>query len=148
MFVSTSGYQDAQDTSESVSRQTNPNSVFNGSKHINAIPDQMEFLKDKNFFENRSNLTTSPVQLTQSEIEKVLNIHKKESEENPVLTGDKPVLPNDKQVDPESRSSTSYSMEFEEEDEEVQVCFLEWHPCQFLYGAILLSMKIALPKLY
>ena len=92
----------------------------------------MEFVKDKN--ENRASLTTSPVQLTQSEIKKVLNIHKKESEgksqnKNPVLTGDKPVfpddkqvLPDDKQVDPESRSSSSYSMEFEE-DEEVQVGF-------------------------
>ena len=135
MFVSTSGYQDAQDTSESISdnpRQTNPNSVFDDSKHINAIPDQIEFIKDIHFFENRSNLTTSPVQLTQSEIKKVLNIHKNESEENPILPDYKPVSPNDKQVDPESRSSSSYSMEFEEEDEEVQVCFLEWHPCQFL----------------
>jgi hypothetical protein len=111
VFISTSGYQDGQDDSP---RQLNI-SVVNKSKQINAIPDQIGFSKDKNCPET---LSTSPVQLAQSDATNVSKIQK-ESEE--MLSIEKPVLNEDKRVDAESRSSSSYSMEFEEDDEDIQV---------------------------
>jgi hypothetical protein len=122
IFVSTSRDQLESISESSVRvdpRKNNPASLLTESQQIKTIPEKVS-LANETSFENR--LSKSPVQFSTLKAKPVSS-----SPSQPVssLLEAEPVLsPRSKPDDADTRSISSYSMEFEEEDHEyVQVNF-------------------------
>jgi len=122
IFVSTSRDQLESISESSVRvdpRKNNPASVLTESQQIKTIPEKVSSANEINF---ETRLSKSPVQFSTSEARPISSPPSKPVSSLQIA---EPVLsPRSKLDDADARSISSYSMEFEEEDQEyVQVNF-------------------------